>query len=282
MGSSLSESYRLERVIVSAIPPARQRRKRGTAAPAVMSAAALYLRVSTEGQNEDGGSLESQEERCRDLCRARGYDVARVFIDAGKSGGSLDRPALSELRAAVEAGSVGVVVVYALDRLSRSQKDTLALLEEFEHAGAGLAAASQSFDTTTPAGRAMLGMLAVFAELQRAEIRERTKSALAAKKAKGEAVGRAPFGLRRAGAGYEQDPDTWPVVARILSERSAGSSCQRIADGLNDEDVATATGVHGDARGAAQGSGKWHAATVAKLCRNAYVLAAAQPALNAK
>jgi site-specific DNA recombinase len=263
-------------VNVSNIPAPRARRRKGAAAPAVQSAAALYLRVSTEGQSEDGGSLESQEQRCRDLCRARGYDVARAFIDAGQSGGSLDRPALTELRESVAAGEVGVVVVYALDRLSRSQRDTLALLEEFEDAGAGLTAASQSFDTTTPAGRAMLGMLAVFAELQRAEIRERTRSALAAKKARGEAVGRAPFGLRREGAGYVRDQATWPIVARILSQRSSGASCQSIADTLNADGVATATATHGDARGKAQGSGKWHAATVAKLCRSPYVLAAAE------
>lgn len=260
---------------VSLIPEPRQRRKRGTAAPAVESAAAIYVRVSTEGQTDDGGSLESQEQRCRDLCRARGYEVVQVFTDAGKSGGSLERPALSELREAVQAGKVGVVVVYALDRLSRSQRDTLSLLEEFEQAGAGLAAASQSFDTTTPSGRAMLGMLAVFAELQRAEIRERTKSALAAKRERGEAVGRAPYGLRRSGVGYERDPESWPVVARILSERSAGASCQRIADGLNDEGVPTPTAARGGARGAVTGPGKWHAATVAKLCRSPYVLLAA-------
>jgi len=83
---------------------------------------------------------------------------------------------------AVAAGEVAIVVVFAVDRLSRRQADTLLLLEEFERHGAGLAAASQSFDTTSPTGRAMLGMLAVFAELQRAEIRERTRHALAAKK----------------------------------------------------------------------------------------------------
>jgi site-specific DNA recombinase len=77
-----------------------------------------------------------------------------VFTDAGASGGTLERPALAELRKCVAAGEVAVVVVYAVDRLSRSQADTLALLGELEAHGAGLAAASQPFDTTTPAGRA--------------------------------------------------------------------------------------------------------------------------------
>lgn len=115
----------------------------------------------------------------------RGLEVARAFVDAGASGGTLERPDLAELRACVAAGEVAVVVVYAVDRLSRRQADTLTLLEELEQRGADLAAASQPFDTTTPVGRAMLGMLAVFAELSRAEIRERTRVALAERSAQG-------------------------------------------------------------------------------------------------
>lgn len=261
---------------LAGIPEPRRRRKRGATAPAAERLAAIYVRVSTEAQTEETGSLESQEAACRALCAARGYDVAQLYVDAGQSGGSVDRPALTELRAAVADGSVGVVVVYALDRLSRSQRDTLTLLEEFEHHGAGLAAASQSFDTTTPTGRAMLGMLAVFAELQRAEIRERTRSALRAKRDRGEAVGRTPFGLVRSGTGYAADPESWPIVARILSERGDGRSCQRIADRLNAENVPTPTAARGGRRGLVTGPGRWHAATVAKLCRNTYILAVAR------
>lgn len=268
---------------LAGIPEPRQRRRRGAAAPRAQGKAAIYVRVSTAEQADptlNGGSLESQEAKCRALCEARSLDVVRVFIDAGQSGGTLDRPALAELRATVAAGDVAAVVVYAVDRLSRSQRDTLALLEEFEAHGAGLMAASQAFDTTSPTGRAMLGMLAVFAELQRAEIRERTKVALGRKRDRGEAVSRAAFGLRRAGSGFEADPTTWPVVARILAERGDGRSCQAIADGLNRDDVPTPTATRGGKRGLVAGPGRWHAATVAKLCRNPWVLrVAAEPAL---
>lgn len=260
---------------LAAIPEPRKRRRKGQATPAAQGRAALYVRVSTDAQAEDASSLDSQEAACLALCAARGWEVARMFSDAGESGGSLDRPALADLRGAVASGEVGVVVVYALDRLSRSQRDTLALLDEFAEAGAGLAAASQSFDTTTPTGRAMLGMLAVFAELQRSEIRERTRAALSAKRDRGEAVGRTPFGLVREGAGYVRDPATWPTVARILSDRSEGASCQAIADALNAERVPTPTAARPAARGLVTAPGKWHAATVAKLCRNPYVLRAA-------
>lgn len=263
---------------LSHIPEPRKRRRKGAAAPRAEGRAAIYVRVSTAEQADpglNGGSLESQEARCRAQCEARGLEVVRVFTDAGQSGGTLERPELAKLRACVRAGDAAVVVVYAVDRLSRSQADTLALLGEFEEAGAGLTAASQPFDTTTPAGRAMLGMLAVFAELQRAEIRERTRMALGSKRSRGEAVGRTALGLVRDGAGFARDPETWPTVARILSERSGKVSCQAIADGLNRDSVPTATASRPGKRGLVNGPGQWHAATVATLCRNPHILAAA-------
>jgi hypothetical protein len=99
--------------------------------------------------------------------------------------------------------------------------------------------------------------------------------ALRAKRGRGEAVGRVPIGLVRDGAGYRRDPATWPTVARILRERSDGASCQAIADGLNRDSIPTATAVRPAKRGLIDGPGRWHAATVAKLCRNPHILAAA-------
>jgi DNA invertase Pin-like site-specific DNA recombinase len=110
----------------------------------------------------------------------------------------------------------------------------------------------------------MLGFLAIFAELQREDIRRRTKVALAGKRARGEAFNRAPLGVQIVGKRYVQDPATWPVVARILSERSAGASCESIAEGLNAAGISTATGA-----------GIWHAAGVASLCRSEAVKRAA-------
>src|SRR3954447_26676964 len=106
---------------LASIPEPRKRRRKGTTAPTAEGKAAIYLRVSTAEQADpglNGGSLESQEARCRALCEARGLEVVAVFTDAGASGGTLDRPALTELREAVAAGKVGRVIVYAVERLS--------------------------------------------------------------------------------------------------------------------------------------------------------------------
>ena len=265
-------------IALAAIPAPRQRRRKGALSAQAKGNAAIYLRVSTEEQAENGNSLQSQEGRCRALCEARGLTVLDTYLDAGYSGGTLERPDLSALRKAVKAGTIGVVVVYAVDRLSRSQRDTLNLLDEFEQAGAGLASASQPFDTTTPMGKAMIAMLAVFAELQRAEIRDRTRVALKRKARRGEAVNRLPLGVKRNGKGYECDPETWPIVARILAGRASGGTCAWIADNLNAQGIPTATGLRGERRGLVNPrGGVWHAATIAALCRNPLVLELARP-----
>jgi site-specific DNA recombinase len=275
-----------EAVNLGGIPEPRKRRKKGAAAPGAAGLAAVYVRVSVDEQDApNGGSLASQEEACREVCARRKLEVIRVYTDNGVSGGTLERPALNELRADVAAGKVSAVVVYALDRLSRRQADTLALLEEFKDAGAGLASATQEFDTTTDMGRALVGFLAIFAELQRSEIRSRTKRALDAKKQRGEAFNRPPFGTkieadRDGRPRYVANPATWPIVARILAERDAGSSCQKIADRLNAEGVPTPTGYalkEGKRlrASAVRSAGKWSAATVAGLCSSEAVRAVA-------
>src|SRR5437764_12984207 len=105
---------------LSGIPEPRRRRRKGLAAPG--AGAAIYVRVSVDEQAEgNGGSLASQEAACRAECAKRGFEVQRVYSDNGFSGGTIERPALTEVRQAVRAGKAAAVVVYAVDRLSRRQ-----------------------------------------------------------------------------------------------------------------------------------------------------------------
>jgi site-specific DNA recombinase len=266
-------------VDLSGIPQPRKRCRKGLAAPGAVGKAAIYVRVSVDEQAEgNGGSLASQEAACRAECAKRGLEVERVYSDNGFSGGMLERPALNQVRHAVGAGRVAAVVVYAVDRLGRRQADTLTLLEEFAARGAGIASASQPFDTTNPMGRAMIGFLAIFAELQREDIRARTRVALKRKRDQGEVAGRCAFGVKIEDKRFVRDPETWPIVARILEERAAGASCQAIADRLNHDRIRTPTGHRPRSKqrtGVVQGPGKWSAATVARLCRSESVKAAA-------
>lgn len=140
-----------------------------------MKRVALYIRVSTARQDLEGFSIPMQKERLIAYCKAKGWVVAGVFIDPGHSGSSLDRPGIEALMAEVEAGKFDVVLVYKLDRLSRSQKDTLYLIEDvFMDNEVDFVSMQESFDTTTIYGRAMVGILSVFAQMERETITERT------------------------------------------------------------------------------------------------------------
>lgn len=122
----------------------------------------------------EGYSIQAQTERLQAYCKAKSWGVFHIYTDAGFSGSNMQRPALSQLLEDVEARRVDCVLVYKLDRLSRSQKDTLHMIEDvFLDHGCDFVSMSENFDTSTPLGRAMIGILSVFAQLEREQIRER-------------------------------------------------------------------------------------------------------------
>ena len=132
-----------------------------------------YARVSTDNQLENY-SIEEQTERLKAYCAAKGWTLLQTYVDGGYSGGNTDRPALQEMLSAIRENKIDAVVVYKLDRLSRSQKDTLTLIEDdlLSH-GADFVSINENFDTSTPFGRAMIGILSVFAQLEKDQITER-------------------------------------------------------------------------------------------------------------
>ena len=132
-----------------------------------------YARVSTDNQLENY-SIEEQTARLEAYCAAKGWTLLHTYIDGGYSGGNTDRPALQEMLHAIKENPVDAVVVYKLDRLSRSQKDTLTLIEdELLANGTDFVSINENFDTSTPFGRAMIGILSVFAQLEKDQITER-------------------------------------------------------------------------------------------------------------
>jgi len=139
--------------------------------------AGAYIRVSTDEQAENGYSLQLQRERITAQITAKGWTLHKVYEDAGQSGGKLERPALQEMLTDIDAGNIQAVVIYKLDRLSRKQRDTMYLIEDvFLKQNIQLVSISESLDTSSPTGRAMIGMLSVFAQLERDTITERLSS----------------------------------------------------------------------------------------------------------
>lgn len=139
-----------------------------------MKIARIYIRVSTQEQAIEGYSIPAQKEKLIAFCKAKDYMVDDIYIDGGFSGSNMDRPGLQKLLSDIENKDTDVVVVYKLDRLSRSQKDTLYLIEDmFLAKGIAFVSMRESFDTSTAFGRAMVGILSVFAQLERENIKER-------------------------------------------------------------------------------------------------------------
>lgn len=141
-----------------------------------MTRVAIYVRVSTQEQAEEGYSIGAQTDRLTSYCNARDWMIYDKYIDAGYSGSNTERPALKKLIHDIKNNKIDLVLVYKLDRLSRSQKDTLLLIEDiFNKHNVSFVSINENFDTSTPFGRAMIGMLSVFAQLEREQIKERSR-----------------------------------------------------------------------------------------------------------
>ena len=135
--------------------------------------AVVYMRVSTEEQALEGYSIEAQKNRGIDFCEKNGYELVGYYIDEGISGKSLNRPKVQELISDVKDRRFDVVIVYKLDRFSRSLKDIANIIELFNKYNVQLKSTSEDLDVSSLSGRAMIQMLGVFAEFERGTIADR-------------------------------------------------------------------------------------------------------------
>jgi len=214
-----------------------------------MQKAIGYIRVSTQGQAEEGVSMAAQRAKIDAWCIANDMELVAVFEDAGVSGGSM--AGREGLHAAMKATTKGMALVaYSISRLARSARDMLAIDETLDRKGADLVSLTEKIDTTTAAGRMGFKVLAVLADFERDLIRERTKMALAHKKANGEVYAPVPFGYEAIEGRLVTVKREAKIVAEIIAMRDAGASFASIANELNGR------GIEGK-RG-----GRWFASTV--------------------
>lgn len=165
---------------------------------------ALYVRVSSQEQADEGYSIGEQTERLKKYAEAMGWEIHKIYVDPGYSGGNINRPGLNDMIKDVEAGKIDTVVVYKLDRLSRSQFDTLYLIEKiFLPNDTDFVSMTENFSTNSPLGRAMIGFLAVFAQLEKDKINERTLMGKEARAKEGKWGGGSSEPI-----GYDYDPAT--------------------------------------------------------------------------
>lgn len=211
---------------------------------AVHKKTALYIRVSTDAQREEGYSIEAQKEMLQAFCVTKNIKQYEFFIDGGFSGSNLERPEMQRLIREVKEKKIDCVIVYKLDRLSRSQRDTLYLIEEVLNPnGVDFISMNESMDTSTPLGRLMLGILSAFAQLERENIKERTRMGMRERVKSGlwPGGGRIPFGYdydsEKGILVPNKDAETVRLIYRLYLEgypmykvaRMAGLTYERLA-----------------------------------------------------
>jgi site-specific DNA recombinase len=163
--------------------------------PKLSYSVAVYLRVSTEEQAEQNISIPAQKSRIISYCHAKGWTVVELYIDDGCSGKDLERPEMKRLIEDTNNNKFNAVVVWKLDRLSRRQRDVMYLIEDvLIPQGIEFVSVTENFDTSTAMGRAMLGIMAVFGQLERETIVERVLMAKKEAAKQGRFGGGLPFG----------------------------------------------------------------------------------------
>jgi len=226
-----------------------------------------YARVSTAEQASDGLSLDAQEARIRAWCEATGAELVEVVREEGVSGTKLlaERPGGRRIAHLLDARrpTADAVVVVRMDRLGRDAAEQIALLKRFRQGRVGLVAIAQQIDLATPHGRAMAQIGAVFNELERALIAERTTEALAELRSQGRAWNHAPFGWLVVNNRLEPDKDEQRTLARVRELRASGLGYLKIARILDEEGRPTKLG------------GLWQAASVRSVLLCAERMAAA-------
>ena len=188
-----------------------------------MQRVAIYARVSTQEQAENGNSLEFQIDKLKAYCQLHEYKIVGEYVDAGVSGAKSERPALNKLKKDID--KIDIVLIYKLDRLSRSIKDTMYLIEDlFKPNNVNLISLSENFDTSQAMGMATIGMLSTFAQLERETIKERMIAGKIQAVKSGKNINRIPFGYIKKDGKIYKDEKTKDCVKfifdRILEKKS--------------------------------------------------------------
>jgi len=202
---------------------------------------AIYTRKSCEdGLELEYNSLDAQYDSALSYIRSQAANgwraVPKRYDDGGFSGGNTNRPALKALMGDIEAGEVDIVVVYKIDRLSRSLTDFTTLSQLFERHGVAFVSVTQQIDTSNAAGRMMLNVLMSFAQFEREMTSDRIRDKIYATKKKGLwPGGTVPFGYKLADKRLVPDPVTAPIVRFVFSEYAESASARHVASELKEK-----------------------------------------------
>lgn len=217
-----------------------------------MTKAIGYIRVSTQEQATSGYSLDAQKAKLEAYAALYDIELTDIVVDAGVSAKSLKREGLQRVLTTLDNGGADAVLIFKLDRLTRSVKDWNVLIEKY-FTNKALLSVSDQIDTRTAAGRLCLNVLMSVAQWERETIGERTSTALQYKKSQGQHIGSVPYGYEAIDKTLAVVESEAAAIALIKDMKEQGLKLQAIADELNSQGIATKRG------------GKWYATSVKNI-----------------
>lgn len=209
-----------------------------------------YVRVSTENQAKTGVSLEDQVEKIKQYSKLVDGELIDIVKDAGKSGKNMDRPGIQKSIKRVLSGEADALVVFAIDRVSRSALDFLDLVKKLQKSGRDFISVREQMDSSTPHGRFTMTLLASVAELEREMISARCKDASDRCMSEMRVYGKTPYGYKRDNKNLIEDSVEMEVLRGIIALRENGYPLSAIADSLNERGKLS------------KNKGKWYASSV--------------------
>jgi site-specific DNA recombinase len=202
--------------------------------------AVAYTRVSTTMQVDTGHSLAAQSEAIRAYCNLYDIELVELYTDEGLSARTLERPGLTSALERLKLKEASMLIVYKLDRLTRSVADLGTLLDtHFKEGAFELASVVEKIDTTTPGGRLTLNILTSVAQWEREVISERISTAMQHMKREGKRTGYIPFSMKLAEDGVHliRDDQEQSVLELIRTKRAEKMSLRKIATWLNEQEI---------------------------------------------
>jgi DNA invertase Pin-like site-specific DNA recombinase len=192
-----------------------------------------YIRVSTDEQAKEGVSLENQEQKIRDYCKLKDFEIIEIVQDAGISAKNLRRPGAQKVLEMARNTMIDAVVVYKLDRMFRSTVDALETTKKFDKWNVSFHSIEETIDTKSAMGKFFFTLTAALAEMEREIIGERTRDVLQRKKANGEVYGHVPFGFKKFKGKLLNHDEEQKIVQAVFGMRQEGLNYSRISRELN-------------------------------------------------
>lgn len=223
-----------------------------------MQKAVGYIRVSTNEQASQGVSLDNQRAKIQAYAICKDLELIEVVEDAGRSAKNLSRDGIQRVLELVKSKQIDAVIIYKLDRITRSVKDLGTIIETFQKANVDLMSVQDSIDTSTAAGRLVLNVMASVSQWEREAIGERTSEALQHKKANNKVYGEVPYGFRREGDNLIKNDKEQENIRLMQSLKSKGFSYRAIARQLEQDGILTK-----------KGKTKWNHKTISKILKAA-------------